>query len=189
MNKPKGYDETQSYTESRILPAGGYICKVMGVKESKSRNGKEMLEISLDIDDGEYKGYYADKYKNDTRKEKKWGCVVYQLTEDENGNCNRGLKTFLTSIEESNSGFSLVWGDKFCDSLKNKKVGGVFRREEFKTDKGTAFFTKCISFRSIQTIKDGIEVPADKLLEENKSKAKSEPTFTVDSVNDDDLPF
>ena len=124
MNKPKGYDETYSYsyTETKTLPPGGYICKVMGVKESKSKSGKDMLEISLDINDGEFKGFYADKYKADTRKEKKWGCVVYQLIEDEEGNCNRGLKTFLTSIEESNSGFSVVWGDKFCESLKGKRI-------------------------------------------------------------------
>lgn len=189
MNKPKNYDETYSYsyTENKALPPGGYICKIMGVKESKSKSNKDMIEISLDIAEGDFKNFYTDKYKADTRKEKKWGCVVYQLTEDEEGNCNRGLKTFLTSVEESNSGFSVVWGDKFCDSLKGKAVGGVFRREQFSGQYGLAFVTRCCSFRSVQTIIDGIEVPGDKMLDDKKDKATT--AYTVSSVNDDDLPF
>ena len=34
IRKPQGYDESWTYTgESRSLPAGCYVCEILGVKE------------------------------------------------------------------------------------------------------------------------------------------------------------
>lgn len=187
MEKPRNYDETQVFTGGRKLPAGGYICKIMDVKEAKSRSNLNMIVISLDIAEGEYKDFYAEKYKTDTRKEKKWSCVVYQLAEDGDGNCNRGFKGFVTSVEESNKGFSVEWGKEFCNSLKGKLIGGLFGEEEFLAKDDTiATAIKCRFFRSVDTIKNGdFEIPEIKLYGNTK---KNE--YTVETnVSDDDLPF
>ena len=48
------------------------------------------------------------------------------MTEDENGDCSRSFKTFITCVEHSNSGFTTQWGDNFEKQFKNKKIGGVF---------------------------------------------------------------
>lgn len=191
MNKPKNYDETQVFSGSKQLPSGGYICRILDVKETVSRSGKDMLVISLDIAEGEYKFFYSEKYKADTRKDKKWGCTVYQLVLDGDGNCNKGLKGFLTSVEESNDGYSVVWGDGFCSSLKNKLVGGLFGKEEFMTTDGKkASSTKCRFFRSVDTIKNGeYEVPEDKLLETTKETNSNQFYAVEENVNEDDLPF
>ena len=165
MVKPNNYDGTQEYGDFQPLELGGHICKIMSVEETKSNTGKDMLKIYLDIAEGNQTNYYADQYRADSRADKKWGCIVYQLIEDKDGNTNRGLKTFITSIEKSNKGFTVAWGDKFADCLKDKVVGGVFGREQYQNSKGELkFSTKCMSFRSIETIKSGVEVPADKLL-------------------------
>ena len=50
----------------------------------------------------------------------------YILTEDNDGNCSRSFKTFLTCVEHSNNGFETQWGDNFGQQFKNKLVGGVF---------------------------------------------------------------
>lgn len=187
MNKPKNYDETQALTESRVLPAGGYVCKIMSVEETKSKAGNEMLVISLDIAEGEFKDFYKEKYKADTRKNKKWGCVVYQLTLDIDGNCSRGFKGFTTSVEESNDGFKIEWGDNFCNGFKDKLVGGLFGKEEFEANDGNIVkATKCRFFRSVKSIRDGdFKIPEDKPFNSDSKK----PAYAVSTVDEDDLPF
>ena len=196
MVKPNNYDGTQEYGEFKPLELGGHICKIMSVEETKSGSGKDMLKIFLDIAEGEQANYYAEQYKADSRAEKKWGCIVYQLTEDKDGNTNRGLKTFVTSVEKSNKGFTVAWGDNFTACLKGKLVGGVFGREQYQNSKGELkFATKCVSFRSVDTIRAGVEVPADKLLNGAKQAVLQTPgTISPldgfeEIISDDELPF
>ena len=166
MVKPSNYDNVQEYGEFKPLELGGHICRIMSVEETKSSTGKDMLKIFLDIAEGEQANYYAEQYKADSRADKKWGCIVYQLTEDKDGNTNRGLKTFITSVEKSNKGFTVAWGDNFTACLKGKVIGGVFGREQYQNSKGELkFITKCVSFRSVDTVRAGVDVPADKLLQ------------------------
>ena len=48
------------------------------------------------------------------------------MTEDENGDCSRSFKTFLTCVEHSNQNFATQWGDNFGQQFKGKLIGGVF---------------------------------------------------------------
>ena len=196
MVKPNNYDGTQEYGEFKPLELGGHVCKIMSVEETKSGSGKDMLKIFLDIAEGEQAYYYAEQYKADSRAEKKWGCIVYQLVEDKDGNTNRGLKTFITSVEKSNKGFTVAWGDNFAACLKGKLIGGIFGREQYQNSKGELkFATKCVSFRSVDTIRSGVEVPADKLLNGAKQAVLQTPgTISPldgfeEIISDDELPF
>lgn len=169
MQKPIDFDEVQGYGERQPLPPGGYICRIMKVEETTAKSsGAEMLKISLDIAEGEYKDYYAKGYRSDTRPDKKWGCSVYQLTYDPVNprSTNKGFKTFTTAVCKSNQGFVIPWGDKFGEGFKNKIVGVIFRREQYiGTDGNTHFSTKAFQFRSTNTIREGVPVPEDKLLD------------------------
>jgi hypothetical protein len=201
MQKPIDYDGVQAYGDFTPLKLGGHICKIMQVKETKTkRTGKDMLEISLDIAEGDQKGYYEQQYKNDTRENKKWGCIVYQLVNDNEGGTSRGFKSFITSVENSNAGFKIVWGNNFASCFKGKLVGGVFGREQYLNNAGEKkFATKCVQFRSVNAIHAGVEAPEDKLLPEegNYSDYPSgyTPTPGVDGfINipdgiDEELPF
>lgn len=165
MLKPNDFESVQEYGDFIPVELGGHVCKIMGVKETKSKKDKDMLEISLDIAEGNQIGYYAAQYKADSRTPKKWGCIVYQLIYDNDGNTNRGLKTFITAVEKSNPNFKVTWDDNFANGFKNKLVGGVFGREQYQDTKGELkFSTKCSSFKSVDIIKAGVEVPEDKLL-------------------------
>jgi hypothetical protein len=196
MQKPNDYDNVQPYGEFTPLKLGGHICKIMQVKETKSKAGRDMLEISLDIAEGDQKDYFANLYKADTRENKKWGCVVYQLTQDNNGGTSRGLKTFLTSVENSNPGFKIVWGDKFAACFKGKLIGGVFGREQYLNSNGEKkFATKCVQFRSVESIRAGVEVPEDKLLPDTSYPSGYTPSPVGDGFMNipddsvDELPF
>lgn len=196
MKQPKNYKDTVGYDEFKALELGGHICKIMGVKEQKSKTGRDMIVISLDIAEGEQKGYYTELYKKDTKPidQKKWGCVVYQLVEDSDGNANRGFKTFINAVAKSNKGFdeTKIWDEKFCEYFKDKLIGGVFGREQYKNASGELrWSTKCVSFRDIETIKKGVPVPDDKYLPDAQPGMAT--AFSFDDmqadVNEDDLPF
>lgn len=59
MEKLQGYDEAQAITgEYERLEAGGYICKIKSAKEEKSKTGKKMLVLALDITEGEKKDFF-----------------------------------------------------------------------------------------------------------------------------------
>ena len=71
------------------------------VEERTSRNGKPMIVVYFDFAPGDKQdGYFTEAFKNDIRPDKKWSnqATQYILTEDENGDCSRSFKTFLTWV-------------------------------------------------------------------------------------------
>jgi len=197
MIKPQDFDTTQGFSDFKALPAGGYICQILKVEECKSSTGKDMIKIYLDIADGDFKEYYTNLYKSDTRQDKKWGCVVNQLVYDNNGATNRGFKSFVTSVEESNKNFKLVWGDKFAGCFKGTFVGVLFGREEYLNSQGSKkWITKPRFFRGVDTIKAGdYTVPEDKPLTSTDNLPAGFDEFVPPQHNSgaagagDDLPF
>lgn len=193
MQKPNNYETTQEYGDFEPLKIGGHICRIIKVEETESQSFKPMIKIYLDIAEGEQAGYYREQYENDTRPEKKWGCIVYQITEDDKGDMNRGFKTFTTSVEKSNPGFEIAWGDNkeaFENCFKDKLVGGIFRNEQYeKKDGSLGWSVKCYTFRSVDKIKAGVKIPEDKYLDNSNNSA--EPTgFEIPGNNNSgNLPF
>jgi len=173
MDKPYGYDETQALGEYKALPAGGYVCRIMAVEETKSQSGNDMLKISLDIAEGEFRNRFADMYRSNTRPDKKRGCVAYQLVYDTSGGTNRGFKSFCTAAEESNPGFTIQWGPAFGKCFQNRLIGVIFGREEYIGNDGKAHWsTKPKFFRSAEKIRKGdFEVPEDKYLPNSQPAA------------------
>jgi len=187
MEKPRNFDNTQAYGDYVPLPSGGYILEIHRVEEAVSKTGKPMLAISLEIVEGEYAGYYMEQWRNDNRQDKKWGCVVYQLINDNDGNCSRGFKTFINAVAMSNPDFNpdAIWGPEFCMKFTRRRIGGVFRREQYRNNKGDLkWSTKCFAFRSVEDIYAGVKPPEDKYLEEV-------PAYVTgyNSTNEEELPF
>lgn len=186
MKKPNNYDTTQAQGDYEPLKLGGHVCKIAKLEETKSKAGKDMLKIALDIAEGEQKDYYKQQFEKDTRNDKKWGCVAYILVEDKDGNTNRAFKTFTESVEKSNGGFAIKWGEDFAKQFKGKFVGGVFGREEYlNSNNESKFSTKCRYFTTIDRVKKGIDAPKDKLLVGSTSSPATENT----DDDDDDMPF
>lgn len=208
LNKPTDFETVSTYGEFTALKIGGHIMEICKVEVTESSTHKPMLRISLDTArDDSQPNYFADKWRNDTRANKRWGCEVCQLIYDDQGGTNRGFKTFITSVEESNPGFKVAWGEAFESSLKGKRVGGIFRNEEYINNQGESkMATKLFAFRSVQTIKEGVELPEDKLLNPKPSAFANAyaqsipvpppvpmfggaPAPNFETITDDDLPF
>lgn len=193
MLKPNNYDNTTAYGDFEPFEPGGHIMVIKKVEEGKSRAGRDMLLIYLDAaPEDSQAGFFAEQYRNSNRPDdkKKWGCIFYQPVADQDGNCNRGLKTFITSVEESDTSFHVQWGDNFCKCFTGRKVGGVFQREQYRGQDGKLrWSTKCKMFRSVQTIIDGVEKPEDKYLEDDRGGSGNLYSGFAPLPDDDDAPL
>jgi len=95
MNKPQGYDEAQASQNGEFeqLPPGAYNCIIKDAREVKSKNGKTMLQLWLDIADGEHKDYFQNQYISIGKKYDgvKWRGIYNQLTEGDSLGYFKGL--------------------------------------------------------------------------------------------------
>ena len=193
MYKPNNYEKTQEFGTFEPLELGGHICRICKVTETKSRGGKPMAVIWLDIAEGNQKDYYTKMWKSGNRDKDRWPCTVYQVEEDNDGNTNGGYKSFIESVKRSNPNFNetKLWSAEGCEYLKGKLIGGVFGREQYENNRGELrFATKCVSFRDIETIRKGVDIPADKLLEGVKPPVTTDASEYEPLVpDDDDMPF
>lgn len=134
MKKPNNYAETQAQGEFTPVELGGHHLVIKQVNEKKSSTGKDMLVVFFDFaPNDKQSGYFMESFKNDIRPEKKWPnqATQYILSEDENGNCSKSLKTFCTCVEHSNNEYSCWKSDDTFDfdGIKGKRVGGVFGKQ------------------------------------------------------------
>jgi hypothetical protein len=147
-----------------------------------------MLVLALDIAEGEYKEYYKQQYaaRVKANPDSKWLCTKrISLAEDK----VKYLKMDINSIEKSNEGYKWAWDEK---TLVGKKVGGVFRREQFKNQNSEyKFSTKLWYLTSTQKVNEGIKPPEDKLLDETVTKPIENNAFLDFNVppTDEVLPF
>lgn len=133
MQKPNNYDNTQSGSDFTPIRLGGHHLVIKKVEETKSKNGKDMIIVAFDMASGDdQEGYFMKAFTEDIRPDKKWPRAgrQYILVNDNDGNCSRSFKSFITSVEKSNNGFTTTWGDKFAAQFKDKKIGGVFGQVE-----------------------------------------------------------
>lgn len=185
MEKPNDYEKIEVLSNMKSLPAGGYVCKIIKLEETKSKTGKDMIKIALDIAEGEQFEYFSKRFRADTRSDKKWSCILYQLTKDNEGNTSRGFKTFVENVKESNEGFEVQWGNAFASCFSGKLIGIIFRREEYVgRDKKAHWITKPYQVRTVQAIRNGeFEVPDDVPIDVSPIPEG----FEV--IDDDDIPF
>ena len=187
MKKPEGYESVAASLSFEPLELGGHVCIIKGVEETKSKSGKDMLKIALDIGDGDRQaGYFTKRFNDDTRDGKKWPCVSYVVTTDKDGLCSRNMAQFATSVESSNSGFKFPWDNPAL--LKGKKVGGVFGFEEYKGNDGEIHkAVKLFWFRSVDKVKDA-KVPKTKEYKEPSAPSFSANTAQWADISAADIP-
>ena len=189
--KPIGGDNVQ-------LPAGGYVCKILGAKVVENSKHRDMLEVGVDISHGEYAGFFRNKFDAQTDKSKWINAAILRInlpdknldTQDEYNKKAGRVKKFIQDVEESNTPYVFQWDEQ---TLKNKFVGCLFGREEFETkDGGKAWSTKLFYTTTLANIQTGnFKVPADRPFKESVSTEPVQTDFAPvpDMDSDDDLPF
>ena len=177
--KPKDWETAQAYTgESEQLTPGGHIVRIMGMRQEMSKNNKPMIVVAFDIEEGSASdGFYRRMHDNKKKFDAgaKWqGVIRYMLYGKDGVSTNGFFKGFIGAVEESNPGFTWNWDER---SVAGKLVGMVFGEEEYrKQDGNIGTSVKAQQARSVQAIRDGVEVPAKKVLnDETQGYAPYDP--------------
>ena len=192
--KPTGYDEsaTLGTGEYENLTIGGHICIIKAARED-SHNGKRYIVLAYDIAPDDPQGGYFERLYNrrmgNTQKpgidaSVRWPGTYWQGLD---GKSTPFFKGMISSIEKSNPGYTWNWDEK---TLKNKRFGGVFGREQFVGADGQLHWnTKCLYIRSTDGIAD-VEPPKDRPIMGAASGqgAGAIPTGYTE-VEDNELPF
>lgn len=198
MQKPNSYDQVQALGEFTPIKAGGHKLKIMQVVEMTSKTGKPMLRVSFDTADNDVQpNYFSDLYKRDTRQDRKWpnNGITYIMVEDFNGgDCSRAFKTFITSVEKSNTGFTTQWGETFASQFRNRLVGGVFGIQHDAYNGKETHRTNLRWFREIAEIEkaaipDETETEAYKALKNSTPSAGTDGFMHIPDGVDEELPF
>lgn len=186
----QGYAPKEA-TGSKALPAGGYIARIMNAKmELAKSSGLPMVVIQFDIAEGEYKDFYRQKYLNAKNygADAKWQGVGRIPAVDAEGKAREGFNRFCGAIEKSNDCKLPTDDDMFLLSLKDKYIGILMGREEYRGNDGRLHWsTKPKFYRSTETIESGnYTVPEDEPL---KGSGYSDPYADSFAQAAEDLPF
>lgn len=193
MKRPEDWDQVRSYENRKQLPPGGYVCEVKKCEEVISSTGKPMVKVALEIAEGEYKGYFMDELEHakQFKSDAKWPYqgTKWILTQDDEGNTNRLLKGFVTSIEAEN--VKVSWDDNFGRSVQGAQLGVVFGNVESEYNgivfwrAEPKFFCSCEDIRT-----NNYNIPKDKPLGTPGASLKDlgDPTDSFKAV-EEDIPF
>ena len=190
MKAFNGLEIKKSVSASEPLPAGGYVAKILNAKVEEYSWG-EVLVISFDIAEGEYKDFFSKQYKENTIEDKKWK-GNFRLTVPNEGNqyFDSQKRTFgnaIWAIEESNPGYHWDWNET---ALKGKMVGVLFRNYEYDVDGRQGWSTECCTFVSVDDVRTGnFKHPKDKPLRNKTANNAIESNFSALDEVESGLPF
>ena len=178
-------------TTRETLPAGGYVAKIMDATVI-SYDWGDVLKVDFDIAEGEYKGFFATDYRNNTNDDKKWrGTYRINIPNESNqyfDSQRKSFNNFIACLEETNNGFHWAWDET---ALKGKGIGVLFRNKEWEYNGSTGWTTECCTVTTAKDIREGnFKMPKDKPLKAKAANTGVNSETTFAPVDDDsDLPF
>lgn len=172
------------------LPAGGYVAKITDASVINYSWGSS-LKVDFDICEGDYKGFFAKDYRNNTNDDKKWRGVYRLNIPDENNQYfdsqRKAFNNFVACLEETNSGFHWAWDEA---KLKNKGIGVIFRNKEWEFNGKTGWTTECGGVATAEEVRNSTFKPlSDKPLAKKETTSAYPAATFADVDNDEDLPF
>lgn len=169
-----------------ILPAGGYVCKILKAETLTTDWGMKLV-LSFDITEGEFTNFFKTDYNDQPEDRKKWRGVwrINYPTGDGSEQDTWKQKTInnlAACLEESNPGFAWDWDET---KLKGKAIGILFREFDWEMDGRSGTSTEAHSCTDVESIRAGKFRIGKKRALRNTAPAAA-PDHAAD---DDDLPF
>lgn len=193
-----GFDDVPTAVQGNFqkIKPDGYICKVFNAEIVNSKAGNPMLVLYLDIDEGDFKGYFSKlSYRSKPfSSDVKWdnSAIYRQLLFDNNNKVSSYFKGLLTCFLNSNPNINLNLRDFDPISLRGLLIGFIFAEEEYeKRDRsiGTRIVAKFPA--SIDKIRcHEFQVPELKKLPSKSQDIQNDnDSFAGETVPTFDVPF
>ena len=199
MKQFNGLAEAQEAAKSmggQRLPAGAYVCRVLGVKFQEGENGNsDMIQVQFDIEEGELKGFFKKQYEESTQEDKKYKgkFTIYCPKDDgseKDGWTKKAFGGWINAFEESNPGYKWDWDET---KWKNKVLGIVFGETGTVIDGNAIVYTEARFGTSVDTVREG-KAPVAKFKEKNGYKEAVAATQSTEFMNvpanvEEELPW
>jgi len=185
--KPSDY-KPETPQSMRALPAGGYICTIEGIREIE-RNGTPKIAVRLEIAEGNYKGYFREKYNARSARSQsaEWprdGVYEFFFYNVDGVSSSRALKSFGGTLDDVGVPLFTENDDLNVKGVVGKKIGVIFRREEFRSSDGSG--------RLLWSTKPYYTRPASDIIAGNFQTPEDKPLDKVEkafAATTDDIPF
>lgn len=156
INKPSNWNNVQAFSDRQKLPLGAYVCTIKRAAVQRNDYGDQLC-VLFDISAGEFAGYYDEDFKRNQREDKKWkGVLRLWLPKNDGSDKDEWtksiLKGFVTSVEESNRGYTWDWDEK---SLAKKEIGILFRNEQWEYNGKSGWAVRPFRAISVDSVEDG----------------------------------
>jgi len=161
MKQFNGFDEAKELARNsggRKLPAGAYVCQIIGVKYQEGTDGNsDMILVQFDITEGEYKDFFKQQYEANTSEDKKYKgkTTIYCPKEDgseEDGWTKKTFGGWINAFEDSNYGYSWDWNE---NKWKGLSVGIVFGETGNVIDGKEVLYTEARFAVSVSDVREG----------------------------------
>lgn len=166
LKKPSEWDNVEAIEpgEFVLLELGGHEVVIKNAYEYVGQTGTKSLRVEVDIAGTDKQaGYFQKQYDNNLSTDRKWSnnaCKYISLKED--ANCIGMFKGFTTAVENSNPGYKWDFDE---NTLKGKKLCGVFGLEEFERQDGKiGTVVRLMQFRSLDKLNQ-VDIPNVKLID------------------------
>lgn len=183
--------ESYSGGDSKRLPAGGYVARIMKVEDvplDPATDKGDYLKITFDIAEGDFAGYFSESFM----RYGKWrGNAIASYKEK----ALPMFKGFYRSVEEANQGYKWAWAEQ---TLVGKLVGVVMGEEEYynKNTNEVATTVKHRGWCKVQDVReDKIKAPKLRPMSDRDKQRAQElgattaSGATVVDMPDSELPF
>jgi len=189
IKKYGGYEAKKSGGAREILPAGGYVGRIISAKVEETQYGDKLI-VAFDIAEGDYREFFKRDFDGNSNEDKKWrGVYRLNIPADDGSEYDefrkRSFNNFAFALEDSNSGYTFDWDET---KLKGKLFGVLFRNKEWAFNGRSGWTTEACSATDIKSIREGkFRVPKDKPL--GGATVAPGTTAAEDAESGDDLPF
>lgn len=186
--------KSEKSTSFAPIPAGGYVAKIMGARIENYSWGSVLI-IAFDIYEGEYTGFFQQRFDKDTSTDKKWKGTFRITIPDESSEYfssqKRSFNNLIYALEASNGNYTFDWNE---NGLKGLTLGVLFRNKEWEYKGKTGWTTECCSVTDADEIRQGdFKIPKDKPLDNSSGSTVNTNSGSGSGFSnvplDDDLPF
>ena len=163
MIRYSGMEAKESSNNSRQLPAGPYVCKVLNVR-IEGKEPDQRLAVMIDISEGLYAGYWTTKYNAQKERGSNYdikykGIIRLRIPNPDNKNAQypesdmRRFNDMIARFQNSNPGVELYSADGFDETrLKGLTVGVSVQEDSFNG----AVFTRPVRFENADDVRNGL---------------------------------
>ena len=177
-----------------VPPAGSYVADIRNVNliEPTDRNPRTVIELIIDIAEGEYTHRYKDLFDE---QKNRFGDANYrgsfritvptEQDDDEDNWIKRKFEDQMWAIQESNPGYAWDWDEK---KLKLKKVGISVRNRVYEYNGKVRTTTEIGRLEIVDDVRAGKIKPMADRDQTNKNKSDDTQGFT-DVSADTEVPW